>query len=143
MENILTQEELVLQLNNFRITLQDFDYSAIKNITFLNLDSLYCYIENVENNPFKLQYNKLQQILDIIEPYIPFPTENKFINTLDFNDFNNNYGELENLKTQLSLQKRNNFINLVKMCTNNEDWSFILELCKDIRDSYEKTHSLR
>lgn len=135
MDNILTQERLLEELEKFKFTLKNFDYSDIKNIIFINLDSLYCYIENIEDNPFKLQYTKLQNILDIIEPYIPFTTENEFVNITDMND---NFTDLEDIKHAFSAKKRFNFINYVRSLTTESEWQDVISICKDIRNTYER-----
>ncbi len=133
MDNILSQEKLLYELNEFKSTLKDFDYSCIDNIVFINLESLYCYIENIENNPFKIQYEKLQKILDIIEPYIPFTTQTEFINIIDtFQNLS------DNIKRAFSLKKRINFINYVNLITTEEEWQDIVNICKNIRNAYEK-----
>ncbi len=133
MDNILSQEKLLYELNEFKSTLKDFDYSCIDNIVFINLESLYCYVENVENNPFKIQYEKLQKILDIIEPYIPFTTQTEFINIMDtFQNLS------DNIKHAFSLKKRINFISYVNLITTEDEWQDIVNVCKDIRNAYEK-----
>lgn len=135
MDNILTQERLLEELEKFKFTLENFDYSDIKNIIFINLDSLYCYIENIEDNPFKLQYKKLQNILDIIEPYIPFTTENEYINMTDMNE---NFTDLEDIKRAFSQKKRINFINYIRTITTESEWQDVINICKDIRNTYEQ-----
>lgn len=135
MDNILTQERLLEELEKFKFTLENFDYSDIKNIIFINLDSLYCYIENIEDNPFKLQYKKLQNILDIIEPYIPFTTENEYINMTDMNE---NFTDLEDIKRAFSQKKRINFINYIRTITTESEWQDVINICKDIRNTYER-----
>lgn len=135
MDNILTQERLLEELEKFKFTLENFDYSDIKNIIFINLDSLYCYIENIEDNPFKLQYKKLQNILDIIEPYIPFTTENEYVNITDMNE---NFTELEDIKRAFSAKKRFNFINYIRSITTESEWQDVISICKDIRNTYER-----
>ena len=85
MATLLTKHELEVELEDFRHLLSDFDYSSIKNITFLNLDAFLAYMENVEGNPFKLQYNALQKKLDILQPYLPFVSSqraNEFLEAL-------------------------------------------------------------
>lgn len=135
MDNILTQERLLEELEKFKFTLENFDYSDIKNIIFINLDSLYCYIENIEDNPFKLQYKKLQNILDIIEPYIPFTTENEYVNITDMNE---DFTELEDIKRAFSAKKRFNFINYIRSITTESEWQDVISICKDIRNTYER-----
>lgn len=135
MDNILTQERLLEELEKFKFTLENFDYSDIKNIIFINLDSLYCYIESIEDNPFKLQYKKLQNILDIIEPYIPFTTENEYVNITDMNE---NFTELEDIKRAFSAKKRFNFINYIRSITTESEWQDVISICKDIRNTYER-----
>lgn len=133
MDNILSQEKLLYELNEFKSTLKDFDYSCIDNVVFINLESLYYYVENIEDNPFKIQYEKLQRILDIIEPYIPFTTQTEFINIMDtFQNLS------DNIKRAFSLKKRINFINYVNLITTEDEWQDIVNICKDIRNAYEK-----
>ena len=72
MATLLTKQELESHILDFRNLLSQFDYSQIKNVTFLNLEAFYAYMDNVKGNPFELQYNALQEKLDYIQPYLPF-----------------------------------------------------------------------
>lgn len=134
MENVLTQSELLTELNNFKYNLQNFDYSNIKNITFINLDALYYYIENIEDNPFKIQYEKLQKILDIIEPYIPFSIDSDIIDILDITSISSNDEESHMIKNFFSLKKRINFMNSVRIITTDEQWQYLIDTCEKIRN---------
>lgn len=136
MENILSEKELLTELNNFKFVLHNFDYKDIENLIFLNLESLYVYIENVENNPFKLQYEKLQKILDVIEPYIPFVTENGFINMIEIENLSDSE-ELKNIQKIFSSKKRVNFTNIIRIINNNTEWENIVNICKEIRNDLE------
>lgn len=128
MENILTEEQLLIELNNFRDTLQNFDYSDIRNVTFINLNSLYYYIQTVENNPFQLQHQKLQQILDKIEPYIPLITDDGFLNIIDIEQA----PDIQDLKQMIGLKKRLNFTSVARLITTDEQWQAIIDVCKNI-----------
>lgn len=137
MENILSEEELVSELNNFKFILHNFDYTDIKNLIFINLDALYFYIENIKGNPFKAQYEKLEKLLDIIEPYIPFISENGFVNIIEIENLSDSK-ELENIQKIFSSKKRANFTNIVRIINNNNtDWENIINICKDIRNNLE------
>ncbi len=131
---MISEEELVNELNNFKFTLQNFDFSDIKNIIFINFEALYFYIEQVEDNPFHVQYQKLQNILDVIEPYIPFVTEDGFISIIDVNLENSN--ELDSVKKIFSSKKRLNFTNIIRYLDTKDDWQYILNICKEIRNNY-------
>ena len=63
-----------MELENLRDLINNFDYSELKNVTFINLESLFTYIAQVEDNPFRRQYEAMQSSLDILEPFIPFAT---------------------------------------------------------------------
>lgn len=131
----MTQQQLLSELNRFRYILQNFDYSDIYNVTFINLESLYCYIENVEDNPFKIQYDNLQTILDNIEMYIPFVTDDGFIDTVETDSLK--YPYTGGFQKAFSAKKRLNFTTLVRTITDDIQWELILDICMSIRDRYE------
>lgn len=133
MPNLLTKQELEVQLADFRHLLSDFDYSSIKNISFLNLDAFLAYMENVEGNPFKAQYNALQSKLDILQPYLPFVSAkraNEFIEALSRT---HNDEEVNTVKKAFTKILRDDFIKFSRTITTNDQWLRTLSVCEEIR----------
>lgn len=133
MATLLTKHELEVQLEDFRHLLSDFDYSSIKNITFLNLDAFLAYMENVEGNPFKAQYNALQQKLDILQPYLPFVSAARANEFLEALSSAHNDEEAKVVKKEFTKILRDDFIKFSRTVTTNAEWSHTIKVCEEIR----------
>lgn len=133
MQQVLSSEELYMHLNTLRETLQEFDYSDLNNIRFINLQAVYAYIENVKNNPFKRQYAKIQRTLDMLQPYLPFVSTERAKNFLIEISNANSDEAIENLKKDYTDKIRIDFINTARTITNEQEWMCIINICEDIR----------
>jgi len=133
MAALLTKHELEVELQDFHHLLSNFDYSSIKNITFLNLDAFLAYMENVDGNPFKAQYNALQEKLDILQPYLPFVSAtraNQFIEALS-NAHTDDEAKL--VKKDFTKILRDDFIKFSRTVTTADEWSRTIKVCEEIR----------
>ncbi|NLK96587.1 hypothetical protein [Defluviitalea saccharophila] len=137
MTNILTSEQLSDELNKLKALINDFDYSELKNVTFLNLESLYTYIAEVEDNPFQRQYEALQASLDILEPYIPFATGERARDFLIQASQMNTDEEIEYLKQDYLDRMRLEFVNTIRMIQSEDEWKYLTQICETIRQSKE------
>ena len=137
MTNILTSEQLSDELNKLKALINDFDYSELKNVTFLNLESLYTYIAEVEDNPFQRQYEALQASLDILEPYIPFATGERARDFLIQASQMNTDEEIEYLKQEYLDRMRLEFVNTIRMIQSEDEWKYLTQICETIRQSKE------
>lgn len=138
MPTLLTKRELEMALDDFRHILSNFDYSSIKNVTFLNADAFICYMENVEGNPFQKQYAALQDQLDILQPYLPFVSAeraNEFLEALSHthNDF-----EITKVKKQYTQTLREDFIKFSRTVTTADQWHHVHHICEEIRSRKEE-----
>lgn len=140
MQQVLSSQELYLHLNNFRETLQKFDYSDLENVTFFNLESVYTYIENIENNPFKRQYNALQQTLDNLQPYLPFLSSQRARDFLIQVASATDDEDITHLKIEYTKKLRMDFINAARMITSEKDWETIVNICEEIRSRKEEVY---
>lgn len=140
MQQVLSSKELYTHLNDFRQTLQGFDYSNIGNIRFLNLESVFAYMETVENNPFKRQYIALQEVLDILQPYLPFLSSQRAKDFLIHISTVTNDDEVELLKLEYIQKLRMDFISTTRKINNEDDWELIISICEQIRSRKEETH---
>ncbi|MHC1748856.1 MAG: hypothetical protein AB9856_10955 [Cellulosilyticaceae bacterium] len=138
MSRLLTQSELEYHLSSLRTILKDFDYSSLKNIRFINLESLYNYMDTVENNPFKRQYSALQQELDFLQPYLPFTSSDRAANFLNEMSTANNDDEVENIKKSYTQKLRMDFLNLARTTTSDHDWDEVIRTCEEIRSHKEE-----
>lgn len=136
---LLSREELSYHINNFRNILANFDYSAIKNIRFFNLESFFSYMETVENNPFKQQYNALQKELDILQPYLPFVSANRASEFLTAMAKAVDEQESTLIKQEYTQKLRTDFINLARTTTTDDGWNSIISTCEEIREHKEET----
>lgn len=138
MAKLLTKQELTEHLENFRSILANFDYSALKNIRFFNLESLYDYMENVEHNPFKEQYSALQNELDYLQPYLPFVSSERAAAFLTARSHAKNDEEIVEIKKDFTTKLRQDFINLARTTTTDSQWNSILATCEEIRSHKEE-----
>lgn len=139
-KQILSSQELSIYLNDFRRTIQEFDYSDLENVIFLNLESVCAYMENIENNPFKRQYDELQRLLDNLQPYLPFLSTKRakdFLITIS--NITNNQA-IEQLKIEYTNKLRMDFIHVARQLTNENDWSHIVSACEEIRSRKEEVY---
>lgn len=133
MATLLTKHELEVELEDFRHLLSDFDYSSIKNITFLNLEAFLAYMEHVEGNPFKAQYEALQRKLDILQPYLPFISSKRANEFLEALGQTHNDEEIAAVKKNFTKILRDDFIKYSRTVTTGSEWSKTIEVCEAIR----------
>ena len=133
MPALLSKQELEFELQDFRHLLSDFDYSSIKNITFLNLDAFLAYMENVEDNPFKLQYEALQKKLDVLQPYLPFVSASRANEFLEALAQARSDDESTQIKKDFTKILRDDFIKFSRTITTNDEWSHTIKVCEEIR----------
>ena len=133
MATLLTQQELRMHLNDFYDLLKDFDYSKINNITFLNLDAVLAYMENVEDNPFKNHYAALQKKLDYLQPYLPFVSSIRANEFLECLSKTNVEIEISNIKQKYTNILRDDFIKFCRTVTTKDSWNNVLSTCEQIR----------
>lgn len=133
MPTLLTKQELEVQLEDFRHLLSHFDYSSLKNISFLNLDAFFAYMENVAGNPFKAQYDALQNKLDILQPYLPFVSANRANEFMEALSHTYNDEEVTAVKQAFTKILRDDFIKFSRTVTTNDQWLRIISVCEEIR----------
>lgn len=133
MATLLTKQELARQLDDFRHILADFDYSAIKNVTFLNLNAFLAYMENVEGNPFQQQFKALQAKLDILQPYLPFVSSNRANQFLEDLSHATTAEETTLVKKNYTKILRDDFIKFSRNIKSNAEWQSAVDVCEKIR----------
>ncbi len=133
MPTLLTKQELENHLYEFHQLLQNFDYSCIKNVTFLNLDSFFAYMENVEGNPFEKHYEALQKKLDALQPYLPFVSSNRANEFLEALSHTQNDDEVKQIKVNYTKILRDDFIKFSRTVTTDEGWNHVINTCEEIR----------
>lgn len=133
MPTLLTKHELEMELEDFHHLLSDFDYSSIKKVTFLNLDAFLAYMENVEGNPFKVQYNALQAKLDVLQPYLPFVSAQRANEFLEALGTAHNDDEVKHIKQNFTQILRDDFIKFSRTVTTKSEWERTIKVCEEIR----------
>lgn len=133
MAQLLTKQELATHLSNFREILSNFDYSALKNIRFFNLDSLYTYMDTIKGNPFEQQYKALQKELDYIQPYLPFVSSERAAEFLTLIAKAKNDEEVTLIKKDYTQKLRRDFIDLARTTTTTAQWDEVVNSCEAIR----------
>lgn len=138
MATLLTSQELKNHILDFKEILAHFDYSSLKNITFLNLDAFYAYMENVKGNPFELQYNALQEKLDYIQPYLPFTSAGRASEFMTALGNAADDEEVDTIKKLFTKKLRDDFITFSRTATTDDQWTHIIDTCEQIRRRKEE-----
>lgn len=133
MSTLFTKDQLEKHLSDFRQILCDFDYSPIRNVSFFNLESFLIYMNTVDGNPFQKQYEALQKELDAIQPYLPFVSSKRAKDFLEELNTTTTDQEVEQIKKSYTHKMRQDFINVSRGITTEEQWRDIIELCEEIR----------
>ena len=133
MPTLLTKQELRTHLNDFYDLLQNFDYSKINNITFISLDAVLAYMENVENNPFSNHYQALQKKLDYLQPYLPFISSTRANEFLECLSKTTDDAEILEIKQNYTNILRNDFIKFARTVTTKDSWLNVISTCEQIR----------
>lgn len=133
MSKLLSSQELVNHIKHFRNILGHFDYSSLKNIRFFNLESFFTYMDTAPDNPFKKQYDALQEELDFIQPYLPFVSADRASEFLTSITKAKDDKESEVIKKDYTQKLRTDFINLARTLTTDDQWQSLIDTCEEIR----------
>lgn len=140
MQHVLSSQELYMHLTDFRQILMDFDSTHIGNLRFMNLESVYAYIENATNRSFNAHHNKLEETLDILQPYLPFLSSDRAKEFLvEISKVTSDY-EVEQLKEKYTKKLKVDFINTINKLTCDEDWQLLIDVCEHIRFRKEESY---
>ena len=131
---VLSEEDLILNLNEFRDTLINYDFSEVKNVVFLNVASLNTYIKNNKNNPFTRQYREIETLFNKIMPYIPSNIPNEAVEAIT-KILETKYDDKSVIKKNIYLNVKMDFIRTVKNIHSEKQWSQLLTMCKRIRNA--------
>ena len=132
MKNIISEKKLIDTLNKFRDVLLHYDYSEVDNVIFLNLESLNMYIKTYKNNPFERHYIELEKLFNIILPYIPSNIPESEIEKIT-EILSSRCDDQNIIKKNIDFNIKMDFIQTVKLITNEKDWLEILDACTKIR----------
>ncbi|OOB77968.1 MAG: hypothetical protein ATN34_02775 [Epulopiscium sp. Nele67-Bin002] len=133
MAKLISHDKLNNTLMEFRDILSNFDFSSLKNIRFINQEAFFAYIENVDNNPFKKQFELLNQKLDILQPYLPFVHAERASEFLMAMSQCITQAESQAIKVKYTKKLRQDFIELSRTLTTSEQWEHVLNTCEEIR----------
>ncbi|OON97261.1 MAG: hypothetical protein ATN36_00475 [Epulopiscium sp. Nele67-Bin005] len=133
MAQLLTHQQLSSTLFELREILVNFDFSALKNIRFFNVESFFSYMESVDNNPFKKQYALLNKKLDVLQPYLPFIDEQRANQFLDSMANCTNDSSTQQVKKDFTKILRQDFLNFIRTLKTEEQWESVVCTCEEIR----------
>ena len=138
MKNEITKRELYNYLKTIKVMLLDFDFDEIRNVIFYNFDSYIKFVNNkcMEN---KRRKNSLEDILDIIEPYIPFDFDDNALNYLISNVIDNY--DPESFQKILIKRAKVDLINTIKTADTKDKWLSVIHKCQHIY-KYRETNGL-
>jgi hypothetical protein len=90
-------------------------------------------MNHVPNNPFKRQYEALEEQLDYIQPYLPFVSEERADEFLKELSGAVTEEESRKIKEAYTKKLRVDFINVSRVATTQEEWGNIVDACEQIR----------
>ena len=125
--SIMTETNLILRLYDIRDILKN---SNIKNIVFLNLDSLYSFFDKKGGN--------ISELINTIEPYIPLMISSENIKDFIEAAVTNDEERIKWLEDAFITNSKIKFINSVYSVETENEWQEIVDLCVKIRDYKEK-----
>lgn len=132
MLEIISEQTLMDELNQFRCILTSYDFSEISNVIFFDVESLNCYLKMYEDNPFERQYREIENILDRISAYLPSNISSDTLEVLT-EIFDSSYCNMDLLKDHLLFNVKLDFIESVKAIKTEEEWQTLLVTCNQLR----------
>ena len=129
MEN-LTESELKERLQILKEILKDFDINKIYNVSFINIDAFYSYLDKYNNTPYSIK-----KIILSIDKYIPLKSlaDYELMDILE-NGLNcDTIEELNYFRTIFYKKALIRFLYLIKKANTKEKWAEILTACENIR----------
>ncbi len=132
MEGIISSEELKELIYMVRRTLLGYDYKKLNNVVFFNNEAVYDYLKKLKCSPNLT----ISDILDTIEPYIPLALTETSLQMLL--DVVNTPQDVEVIEKNFSKSAKIDFLNLLVIINEEEEWKNILDVCERIR-SFKET----
>ncbi len=135
MQSIISSEELLINLNLLRDTMQNYDYKELKNIYFFDNYTLFYYIKRL-----KVLDNSgltIDEVLKKIEYCIPLTLTEKTYNIFISAAASIDEKETDNLCTRFVDESKMNFLKAIKAAKDGDEWQKILNLCENMRNKAE------
>ena len=136
---IMSEKELEDELNSFRDILLHYDFSEVENIIFFDVESLNYYLQTNKENPFERQYQALEEKLNHLAPFIPTNATEETIKVLT-EILSVKYDDKKIIKENILFNIKMDFIERVKNLKSENDWSYLVAICKKIRSEKEKLY---
>lgn len=134
MEEYISHDKLCKYLCCLKKTLQDFDFSLLENVIFLNSHSFFCYLAELKCE----KIGTIGHILSEIEDCIPFALTRD-----SFSLFLQAYEEDEATKME-AIRKgfvescKTDFLLLLLHIEDSSQWDHLVNTCENLR---KKTYS--
>lgn len=128
--NKLTKNELKNRLEILKKILQNFDKEKFYNISFINIESFYSYLDIYNDTDYSME-----EIMDSIDAYIPLKTfaDYELIEILENGLCCENIDELKYFKTIFYKKAIIRFLYLISKANTKEQWKEILIACENMR----------
>lgn len=129
-QNILTENELKINLLALKEKLNKIEINPIKNILFFNLESYYSYLDE-----YYYSSTSLAHIMKILEPYIPLAL---CMDTTGYELLMNaaesdNAEEINKIKNEFYKKAVFKFFEELKKANTEEELDYIFNLCNNLR----------
>lgn len=126
---MISDSELICRMEDLRDALKDIGRS---DIIFMNLDSFYAYTTELENKGWDKRKN-IEELINIIEPYIPIVITDQNIEAFLYAAINNNEENLNQMEKNFVQSSKIKFIQSVIKAKTTEQWQEIVNICRTIR----------
>ena len=139
MSEQINETELLDRLEHVKETLQSAEFNSVNNdnIVFLNLDSFYKYIDELNGSD---GFYSFSDIMESIKPYIPLAISEDELGQYLSAAVANDFAELRRLELAFINLSAVKFINAAYQADMDE-WRDLVEACKTIRACKEQNTS--
>lgn len=129
---ILSEKELKNKLLILKNILKPYNKKNFHNVRFINIDTFYSYINNLNNKNIYIE-----DLIKTLEIYIPFKscedTEIFYLFETAFSCYDKEY--IKFLKNFLYKKSIINFLNLLSKANTQKEFLEIFKACNNIRKS--------
>lgn len=127
----LNAKELTARLEALKQSIQNFDYNCLRNVIFMNVTSLYCFLSSLPCGKWK--NTTIDTILNEIECYIPMGLSPSsmalFIEAAEESEAE----DIEEIRKIFLCHCKLDFLNLIRKSNEQSAWQEIISTCQSLR----------
>lgn len=129
MEQIISQKQLIQYLSDLRETLQNFDYSNVSNVIFMDTRSFYCYLSHLKC----CGQQTVENVLRKIEKCIPFALTDQSFSLFLSACGQTEVEKMEALRLGFVESCKADFLIMLLGISDASQWKDICNTCESLR----------